>query len=130
MSAPSEDPNLGARAPNHAFFVLYVLAMMLVFLAPVPTMPALGLGRHDKAVHLGVFLGFALLYHLDRRPSAGRTLLVSFAFAGGIELVQWILPYRSGDWWDFTAGAAGAMVGTALAHLARHRPGRARDPAP
>ena len=76
-----------ARPPNarprHAILVLYVLAILLVFLAPVPTV-ALSLpapDRFDKAVHLGIFLGFAFLYDLDRRHSAGRTLLVSVAFA-------------------------------------------------
>ena len=106
---------------RHAILVLYVLVMVLVFLAPVPTgswsVPTPdGL---DKAVHFGIFLGFAFLYDLDRRPSAGRTLLASFAFAGGIELAQWILPYRSGDWWDFTAGAVGAGIGAALARSGR-----------
>lgn len=102
---------------RHAILVCYVLVMVLLFLAPVPTvsLPLPAPDHFDKAVHVGIFLGFALLYDLDRRPSVGRTLLVSFAFAGGIELVQWVLPYRSGDWWDFAAGAGGAGVGVALA---------------
>lgn len=105
-----------AARSRHGILVLYVLAMVLVFLVPVPTVsvPLPAPDRFDKAVHFGIFLGFALLYDLDRRPSAGRTLLVSFAFAGGIELVQWVLPYRSGDWWDFTTGAVGRGVGAAL----------------
>lgn len=115
--APSPPGTTQKVRSRHAILVLYVLVMVLVFLAPVPTgswsVPAPD--RFDKAVHFGIFLGFAFLYDLDRRPSAGRTLLVSFAFAGGIELVQWILPYRSGDWWDFTAGAVGAGIGAALA---------------
>ena len=103
--------------------------MVLAFLLPVPPTPLPASGGFDKLVHFGLFLGFALLYCLDRRPSAVRMVLVSLVFAGGIELVQWALPYRSGDWWDFTAGAAGAGVGAALAHLIGTRPGRAVDPA-
>jgi VanZ family protein len=45
------------------------------------------------------------------------TFLVSVAFAGGIELVQWILPYREGDWLDFVAGAVGAGLGAVLVLL-------------
>jgi VanZ family protein len=95
--------------------------MVLVFLVPVPALPISVPNQFDKLVHFGLFLGFALLYDLDRRPSMGRTLLVSFAFAGGIELVQWVLPYRSADWWDFLAGATGAGVGAALAILVTAR---------
>jgi VanZ family protein len=44
-------------------------------------------------------------------------LLISFAFAGGIELVQGFLPYRDADWWDFFAGAAGAGMGVLLVRV-------------
>jgi VanZ family protein len=106
---------------RHTILVLYVLAMVLAFLFPVPPTPIPVAGGFDKVVHFGLFLGFALLYSLDSRPSVGRVLLVSLAFAGGIELIQWALPYRSHDWWDFTVGAAGAGVGTALGLLVRAR---------
>lgn len=99
---------------RHKIFVGYVALMVLVFLAPVPATP-LGESDHlDKLVHFGVFLGFALLLHVDRAPTAWWSLLTAFAFAAAIELVQWVLPYRSGDGWDFLAGAAGAICGTVL----------------
>jgi VanZ family protein len=40
--------------------------------------------------------------------------LISSAFAGAIELVQAILPFRDGEWLDFAAGAAGAGVAAVL----------------
>jgi VanZ family protein len=86
--------------------------MVLVFLVPVPTTPLAESNHVDKLVHFAVFLGFALLFYIDHASRPGWTLLISFAFAAGIELVQWALPYREGDWWDFVAGAAGATVGT------------------
>jgi VanZ family protein len=61
-----------------------------------------------------VFLGFVLLLYIDRASKMVWMLLISFAFAGGIELVQWFLPYRDADWWDFFAGAAGAGLGVIL----------------
>jgi VanZ family protein len=99
---------------RHKIFVGYVVVMMLVFLVPVPTIP-LAEARHvDKLVHFGVFLGFALLLYIDRTSKVVWMLLISLAFAAGIELVQWFLPYRDADWWDFFAGAAGAGLGVLL----------------
>ena len=91
--------------------------MVLVFLLPVPPSPLTESNQFDKVVHFGIFLGFALLFYLDRRLRVGWTLLTSFAFAAAIELVQWVLPYRQGDWGDFIAGAAGASAGTAIVLL-------------
>ncbi|MEP7228107.1 MAG: VanZ family protein [Gemmatimonadales bacterium] len=91
--------------------------MVLVFLLPVPRSPLTESNQFDKVVHFGIFLGFALLFYFDRRLSVGWTLLISVAFAAGIELVQWVLPYRQGDWLDLIAGAAGAGLGVVLVLL-------------
>ena len=118
------------KSIRHTLFVLYVAAMVLAFLLPVPTVPTLPIplpNQFDKMVHFGIFLGFALLLHLDRRPRLGITLLVSLAFAGGIELVQSLIPYRSGDWRDFAAGGAGAGLGVVLVVLFRRRTGSVGD---
>jgi VanZ family protein len=98
--------------------------MVLVFLVPVPATPFAQPHYLDKLVHLGVFLGFALLLHIDRASRVWWTLLTSFAFAAGIELVQWVIPYRTGSWWDFVAGATGACVGALLVGLVELRLGR------
>ena len=99
---------------RHKIFVGYVAFMVLAFLVPVPTVPLSEANHVDKLVHFGVFLGFALLLYIDRGSKVVWMLLISFAFAGGIELVQWFLPYRDADWWDFFAGAAGAGLGVLL----------------
>lgn len=106
---------------RHRIFTLYVLIMLLVFLVPVPTTPLAELKHLDKLVHFGLFLAFALLFHLDRQLKVRWTFLISCAFAGAIELVQWFLPYRDADWWDFVAGAAGAGVGAVLVVLRANR---------
>ncbi len=102
------------KLTRHSLFVGYVVLMLAVFLAPVPVLAMSLPGESDKIVHFGIFLGFAFLLHLDRRPAFWVTLLLSLAFAGAIELAQSLLPYRSGDWLDFAAGAAGAVSGIAL----------------
>jgi hypothetical protein len=84
-----------------------VALMVLLFLVPVPTTPLAESNHVDKLVHFAVFLGFALLFYIDHGSRVGRTLLISFAFAAGIELVQWGL----------LAGAAGATLGTGLVFL-------------
>jgi VanZ family protein len=99
---------------RHKIFVGYVAFMLLAFLLPVPTIPLAEANHVDKMVHFGVFLGFALLLYIDRASKMAWLLLISLAFAGGIELVQWFLPYRDADWWDFFAGAAGAGMGVLL----------------
>ena len=106
---------------RHKIFVAYVTLMVLAFLVPVPTVPLAEANHVDKLVHFGVFLGFALLLYIDRASKVMWTLLISFAFAAGIELVQWFLPYRDADWWDFFAGAAGAGAGVLLVSVVEAR---------
>ena len=102
-----------------------MLFLLLLFLLPVPSGPLEETTHLDKVVHFGVFVGFALLLHLDRSSRAAATLLASAAFAGGIEVVQWLLPYRGCDWWDFAAGAAGGAAGAALVFWNARRHGAA-----
>jgi VanZ family protein len=99
---------------RHRVFVYYVTIMVLVFLLPVPANPFAEPQHVDKLVHFGIFLGFALLLHVDRESGVWRTFLLSVAFAGAIELVQWAIPYREGDWLDFVAGSAGAALAAVL----------------
>jgi VanZ family protein len=99
---------------RHQLFVGYVIVMLLAFLVPVPTSPVAETHQVDKLVHFGIFLGFAMLFYGDKHAKPWRIFLVSAAFAGAIELVQGLLPYRDGDWLDFIAGSAGAAVGTFL----------------
>jgi VanZ family protein len=102
---------------RHRIFILYVVAMLLAFLLPTPATPLAESQHVDKLVHFGIFLGFALVFYGDRHSRAWWIFLISVAFAGGIELLQSILSYRQGDWWDFVAGAAGAGLGTVLVLL-------------
>jgi VanZ family protein len=103
---------------RHRLFVAYAVAMLLVFLTPSPDV-GIEFGYVDKAVHFGLFFGFALMFYLDRRVSPGRTFLTSAIFAAGVELVQWVLPFRDVELADFIAGAAGAGLATVILLLYR-----------
>jgi VanZ family protein len=98
----------------HLLFRLYLVAMALLFLLPVPPRFNAVATRFDGVAHFGIFMAFAFLHRLGRRVGAGRTFLLGGLVAGGVELVQWALPYRSAQLVDFAIGAAGAGVGVAL----------------
>lgn len=117
------DVNLSALTPRrrHQIFLSYVGVMVLVFLLPVPATPLEESRYADKLVHFGIFLGFAMLFYLDRHRGAGWTFLISVVFAAGIELIQSTLPYRGGDWLDFAAGTAGAAAGALFMRLVERR---------
>jgi VanZ family protein len=99
---------------RHTAFVAYVLFMLVLFLLPVPAGPLEEATHIDKVVHFSVFLGFAVLFRFSRAAGAASALLASFAFAAAIEVLQLLLPYREGDWYDLAAGAAGSSIGAAL----------------
>jgi VanZ family protein len=103
-----------APAWRHTAFVAYLLFMLVLFFLPVPAAPLEDTTHIDKVVHFGIFLGFALLLHLDRGSGAAPVLLASLAFAAAVEVLQLLLPYREGDWSDLAAGAVGGSVGAAL----------------
>jgi VanZ family protein len=109
---------------RHKVFVSYVILMVIAFLLPTPTTPLAESKHLDKLVQFGIFAGFALLFWKDQQRNPWWTLLISAAFAGGIELVQWLLPYREGDWMDFAAGVAGAGLATILMLWVEHQTGR------
>jgi VanZ family protein len=82
----------------------------------------------DKIVHLFLFAGVSFLVYWAQKtvgePIPGMATVVASALAAFIEIVQSLLPYRSGDFWDFLAGVLGALLGAALALLAakvKHR---------
>jgi VanZ family protein len=101
---------------------LYVIALLVITLAPLPAggeyveaVPGL-----DKAIHVVLFggLAFLLTWNAERQGRArvfSKVFGLTVAAAALIEVMQAPLPYRSGDVWDFLAGAVGALIGAAMA---------------
>ena len=108
-----------ARTPWHGILLLYLLGMAFLFLVPVPARFTRLAGRFDDLAHFAIFLVFAAVHQLDRRPALLRTLAISVCLAGGIELLQAALPFRSAQVMDFVSGTAGAVAGAGLVVLAR-----------
>lgn len=107
---------------RRSLLALYVMALLVITLAPLPAggeyveaVPGL-----DKAIHVVLFGGLALLLVWKAELRRGRAAVIraiglTVAAAALIEVMQAPLPYRSGDVWDFLAGAVGAVVGAAAA---------------
>jgi glycopeptide antibiotics resistance protein len=89
--------------------------MMLVFLTPTPDTSFIESRFIDKVIHFVLFFGFAVLFYLDRAATPRWTFLMSAGFAAGIELVQWVLPFRTQEVADFVAGSLGAGFGALFA---------------
>jgi len=105
-------------ASPHFLFWLYLAAMALLLLLPVPLRFNAVASRFDGVAHFGIFMVFAILHQFDRRVGASRTFLLGVLLAAGVELVQGALPYRSAQLVDFAVGTAGAGVGVALSLVA------------
>lgn len=98
----------------HLLWLLYVIGLLVAFFFPVPAIAASLPSHTDKLVHLLLFLGFAVLHQRDRHTGLWHTIVVTALFAGAVEIGQSLLPYRSGDFWDWAAGSAGGALGAVL----------------
>jgi len=113
-----------ATDQRRMLLAIYVMALLVITLAPLPaggefveTIPGL-----DKAIHVVLFGGLAFLLYWNAGLRRGQAAVIkaiglTVAAAALIEVMQSPLPYRSGDAWDFLAGAVGALLGGAVAAL-------------
>lgn len=92
-----------------AFGAYLTLTLVLLFTPIASELPSEYFTWFDKVVHFVMFAGLALLGYWN---VGSITLVALFAvtLAGGTELLQGFLPYRSTEIWDFLAGAGGALV--------------------
>jgi hypothetical protein len=105
-------------ARSRALAILATVATAVLLLVPAPPTPPLAPGLAalplDRLVHAGLFL---LLVRLWRRGSllpAAALAGIAAAYGGLLELAQAGLGTRSGEWGDFVADVAGAVVGALL----------------
>jgi VanZ family protein len=96
----------------------WLLLASVAFLLVTPRVPdPLDIAHADKLYHVAGFAllaGWAALLYQSRRELLLRGLLL-VAFGAATEVVQAILPWRSGDLGDFAANVGGVCLGLALA---------------
>ena len=93
--------------------IFITLVILISYLAFIPSSGGSDVPYFDKVVHFLAF--FILMFFLDlstTRPLEVHFGLISclFLFALGIEIVQYNLPYRSAELFDFLADLLGMLV--------------------
>ena len=95
-------------------FVVLICLLSVLFLwqfgpSTVSTIPHM-----DKAVHFGAFFILAFAFHRAFPLPIWVALPLLTAYGLAIEYAQSLTPYRSADWLDLVADAAGATAYYAL----------------
>ena len=90
----------------------------MLIVSVIPGGPDLSAGRLDKIAHLGEYLCFAWLLmqavRASRMPEPDYRLwawIYATSYGLLMELIQAMLPWRSAEWGDVLADAAGAAIG-------------------
>jgi VanZ family protein len=109
-----------ATDQRRMLLAVYVMALLVITLAPLPA--------GGEFVETIPGLGLVFLLYWNARLRRGQAAVIkaiglTVAAAALIEVMQAPLPYRSGDAWDFLAGAVGALLGGAAAALLGGRRG-------
>ncbi|MEE8252188.1 MAG: VanZ family protein [Gemmatimonadales bacterium] len=89
------------------------LVLMLLFTPVASGLPSEYYTWFDKVVHFVMFAGLALIGYWNV-GSITLVVLFTVTLAGGTELLQGFLPFRSREIWDFLAGAGGALAGVGV----------------
>lgn len=113
--------------------LLVILAVIyLSFFRP----PSTDLGTipgFDKVVHVGMYFGMSGMLWLEFLRAHRRdqvplwhawvgALLCPVLFSGVVELLQaYCTTYRGGDWLDFAANTAGALLASGVAQVVRRK---------
>ncbi len=74
---------------------------------------------HFLVLFVLTFIAVLLAFHHNFKHPYGASFVYALALAGIIELVQFLLPYRSPKWSNLLAGVAGAVLSLVIARLAR-----------
>ena len=95
------------------FFVSFVLlAPAALFPSPPSVGSPIGI---DKLVHFGLFFGLSRSWYLAiPSQGAGRVVwsfLLAVSLGAGLEILQTVVEWRSGEVGDALAGALGAVAG-------------------
>ncbi len=109
------------RRHRRGLMIAYLIGLIPLTLAPVPAVPG-GLPGLDKLVHIALFGGLAIVLYWNLRAGLWASLrphlviavVLTAALAGLIEVLQALLPYRSGDVVDLLVGAVSGFLGAGM----------------
>ncbi len=105
---------------RRGIFAAYLIGLLVITLAPLPSRAFELASGSDKLVHFGLFAGFGVLLYWNmyssRRPTLMTVVGLTAVVAALIEVFQTPLPFRSGDVWDLVWGVVGALVGYGVVH--------------
>lgn len=99
-----------------AFWLCAASVLALCLMPPAQHLPSTG---WDKANHALAFAVLAVLGLAAYPARAARVLLGLLAFGALIELLQSLTGYRTAEWLDLVADAAGLAAGWPLARWSR-----------
>jgi len=99
---------------SHALVITYAVFLLIATLAPLPSdaYQVVSTTGSDKVIHFFLFGGLTAVLLVAGWPISRPTtaVMITMIAAALVEVVQSPLAYRTGDVWDFVAGAAGAVV--------------------
>lgn len=95
-----------------AFWLCMAAVLTLCLMPPAQHLPSTG---WDKANHALGFAVLAVLGLLAYPARTARMLLGLLAFGAAIEVLQSLTGYRTAEWLDLLADAAGLAIGWQLA---------------
>lgn len=117
---------------RRAYFAAYLIGLLVVTLAPLPSRAYELASGSDKLVHFGLFSGLSMLLYWNLvsslRPRLITVVGMTAIAAALIEVIQSPLPFRSGDVWDLAWGVLGALVGYGVVRTIAMRVGGSTEP--
>ncbi len=91
-------------------FIAYTLAIIILsFLPSNPTVAG-----SDKLTHYFAYLVWAVFYRYAFNAGYWNIFFSSILLGGFVEIVQYFLPYRSGEYGDLVADIFGSLSGMFL----------------
>jgi VanZ like family len=106
---------------------IVVIGLIVISLVPAPLRPGTGVSHNFE--HFGSFLLAGVFWYLAYADRLLLRLGTVVAFAGGIELLQILMPGRHARFTDFAADALGGCAGILITFLVTRRY-RASEPNP
>ncbi len=98
---------------SHLWPVLVWTAIILLACSwPGKDLPESPIVGFDKIVHIGMFVGWTVLWLLPFPRKVGLIVPLGVAFGVFLEFYQQWLPFdRTFDWWDAAADGLGVLIG-------------------